>query len=947
MTKLPKKTLDNIYFAEIKALLKENKAISGFKEYFREQVQSSLEDNDEFEKEDFDDIKDEISILEPYFKIFKSEFSNKCFPVKIAKYLYFWQSLEDFNNLWNNIQVKLILNILEEKKIWYITTICKNQNDFEKLCKYATNDNLRYIDKNLIKFLTDLYKTVDEFLVILNNPNVAQLLRSIPDNNIELIIKLCKTPLEFEYLYENKNIKTILSNPLTKVLHYLISFLEIKTGLEFEQLISNDYIRRISEESNLETLKLIVDFLDIDKTNFNIFSFNNDILELSINIDSDILAYLLDLYEVKKWINGISNLNKFASIYSHIARSLKPQWFDIIKIFDKDIQRQIISEVYASEPLNRLGNDFDLVINHKYWPEFRFFIIWPKYWAHLTYYENFPVNSSNFLDFMQDDDTLFEFEETWTKFTWTKPWTKAWFMEKPERIDYVNSFDLEDFNKFWLIPWDWNKAISNFSTKNLDLWEELAEFVDKKISPSKHNTKVFIENKIPPSDNFNKLFAYYLKNKQNALVSMMEKMNFIQEFGLDIDISKFKTLDDFIDEDWNIKREELKENFEKILKINNENKQAKLLNQFDNFVYWENIKGLEKLLMDNLIKYFDYIYYKKIKVKVISTMKSSLWSQNIDFNSIDNAKLDRAEFIEAYKMSLNPSYNKRQINKLLLDYLTWKFDNLEDLNQYKTSRNIDWLDRNLSKEQQEIWHSKNRKEILLEDEIDGNNEDVSWNENIESRINNHIENIIKDISQLNEFWFEFEINFENKWELKKYFNTVMKKQEEEIKSKIGDSNLYEDLKFQMNAISKLETQNSSQYAKKSSSIIIEKELDPINSLMMWNWVDNSCLSFYSNVWNYYSAISNTIDANKWVYYIRNENWVLLGRCLITIWSDKKLSRYKMYYSGKVDDPIDEYFDEYTKDLAKRLWLELNWDQDNVRNIESDFWYKDGIKKINY
>ena len=69
--------------------------------------------------------------------------------------------------------------------------------------------------------------------------------------------------------------------------------------------------------------------------------------------------------------------------------------------------------------------------------------------------------------------------------------------------------------------------------------------------------------------------------------------------------------------------------------------------------------------------------------------------------------------------------------------------------------------------------------------------------------------------------------------------------------------------------------------------------------MMWNWVDWSCLSFYNSIWNYYSSISNTIDVNKWVFYIKDEEWTILWRCLITIWNDKKLSRYSMYYSWKV------------------------------------------------
>ena len=48
---------------------------------------------------------------------------------------------------------------------------------------------------------------------------------------------------------------------------------------------------------------------------------------------------------------------------------------------------------------------------------------------------------------------------------------------------------------------------------------------------------------------------------------------------------------------------------------------------------------------------------------------------------------------------------------------------------------------------------------------------------------------------------------------------------------------------------------------------------------------------------------------------------------------------------KSNAPIDKYFDEYTKELAKKLWLELNWEENEVQDIDCDYCYKDGIKKI--
>ena len=64
---------------------------------------------------------------------------------------------------------------------------------------------------------------------------------------------------------------------------------------------------------------------------------------------------------------------------------------------------------------------------------------------------------------------------------------------------------------------------------------------------------------------------------------------------------------------------------------------------------------------------------------LLAELESELWQdqnlnknsgrQGIDFNSIDDTKFDNPNFIEAYKMSVSPKYNKNQINQLLLNYL--------------------------------------------------------------------------------------------------------------------------------------------------------------------------------------------------------------------------------------------------------------------------------------
>jgi len=63
-------------------------------------------------------------------------------------------------------------------------------------------------------------------------------------------------------------------------------------------------------------------------------------------------------------------------------------------------------------------------------------------------------------------------------------------------------------------------------------------------------------------------------------------------------------------------------------------------------------------------------------------------------------------------MSVSPKYNKEQIQKLLFDYLSGKFDDISQLTQYDTEKNKTWLKDNLSTPQKIIWLSENTKEIV-------------------------------------------------------------------------------------------------------------------------------------------------------------------------------------------------------------------------------------------
>ncbi|MCA9378637.1 hypothetical protein KC711_07305 [Candidatus Peregrinibacteria bacterium] len=109
---------------------------------------------------------------------------------------------------------------------------------------------------------------------------------------------------------------------------------------------------------------------------------------------------------------------------------------------------------------------------------------------------------------------------------------------------------------------------------------------------------------------------------------------------------------------------------------------------------------------------------------------------------MENQKIDRFEFIEAFRMSIKPKHNKRQIEQLLYEYLSGKFDDPQSLSQYRTTKNKKWLKKNLTKEQQRVWLSSRRKEVDLNDSID-------TAENAHLRIHNHQEVAISKIQAIN------------------------------------------------------------------------------------------------------------------------------------------------------------------------------------------------------
>ncbi len=106
--------------------------------------------------------------------------------------------------------------------------------------------------------------------------------------------------------------------------------------------------------------------------------------------------------------------------------------------------------------------------------------------------ENFPITLENFLDNAPSNIPLFNFKkDQWIKMEWIQPWTEQWFLEKKERLGYLEPDKIKTFKKFGTIVWLWviewsqkpetlsnfyNLIFNNISLKKsrssiLQLWE--------------------------------------------------------------------------------------------------------------------------------------------------------------------------------------------------------------------------------------------------------------------------------------------------------------------------------------------------------------------------------------------------------------------------------------------------------------------------------------------
>ena len=104
-----------------------------------------------------------------------------------------------------------------------------------------------------------------------------------------------------------------------------------------------------------------------------------------------------------------------------------------------------------------------------------------------------------------------------------------------------------------------------------------------------------------------------------------------------------------------------------------------IIRKFWNAKNTKNIDVIQWILAEVSLQYFERMYHKKWNNKLKRELDIS--------EDIPDEKLNNRDFIEAYKMSVSPEYNKEQIQKLLSDFLSGKFDDISKLGQFDSQKN--------------------------------------------------------------------------------------------------------------------------------------------------------------------------------------------------------------------------------------------------------------------
>lgn len=910
--KLWKSTLLQVPYEDLKRLLEKytHPNIVGTSDFIRWEVSTVLQwsGKQQTSTEQFQQISEKFDSFDPVTRYFR--YGNKQVDISVIEFL----SRVPLDNEFSENELGEIIIFSDEGVLWEIMSLCKTPENFRNLyIDTEISSALKDADLENITVLWQACKTPEDFISLCGEPWVREMFSGFEQRleHLKIIVPICTNAQELKTILGHDNIFQLLDNGSEKKFIHFFQYFSISTSQELLSVLE---------------CKNLCDLISFKTPDF--FQSLLDRLEIST------LEELISLSE-KEWIIDShiwSNIDALDSIMMHFHIS---KWRALREFFYK--HREILIILAKIKKVEIL----EFFISHFSIQKIDDFSIFCENENIVDILQYGSLENIKKLFIFYQIDTIDEFDLACKNIYFASMFSEevpSEWLDKLIRIcETPEYFSLLCTHEaiFYTLEHGFPESILWLIENNNVTKDDFFVFFKDIVSRSKDNARILLQNKIPYSPEFWEVFSYLLQNKKKSLVDFINKLSTCYEYDLGIEIENFLTFNKLKSTQ---NPEEI--DFEKANGILGKMLDTLWLSQKQHDRFLRRFRAaqstgdtdvIQTILADVSMIYFNRLYNKKWNIKLKRELNVS--------SDIPEKKLQRQEFIEAYKMSVSPDHNKWQIQKLLRDYLDGKFDDISLLNQYNTEKNQQWLADNLTQDQQKVWLAPSVKEI----DVSWDNSNAAWaqnNSNTNNRIENHVAIAVQKIKEINTLGFSFKVDFSDSWELQKVYNMEIKKYEEDIKSK-DTQNLFEDLKFQIDSIKSLKQQKGKVSSQKAQKVIIQRELDPMNSLMMWNWVEGSCLSFYSTVGNYWSSISNSVDVNKWVYYLRDEKWELLGRCIITLGQDKKVTRYKMYYAKNTSIDLELLFNEYTREMAEMMGLEINGNQYEVEDIEAEEWYKDG------
>ncbi len=380
--------------------------------------------------DDYDNLSDKIWfeinrwMFQYYFDTWNYENLKEAFSLINSKSYKFWMTE---NSSWlKDLVVRLI-----EKTNWYLDenlleifitwkqwrNITDEENwDREMVCNWALCiEELEYVENlTWVDLRKKTFQNIFTSGFIINVLNDKEKYEKIFDKRKkEEFIKIFEYDISMEFFYEN--IDEILNNPGWILYWYF------HLNLLFSLTENGKWIN-LPEDFPIN-LKNILEFMPENEILLTIY--NNKFSRIDWTI-----AW------TKAWF--LENPKRLCYLKPEIIKSFNKYWtivwLWILEWIDKN------DDITVKECLSYFSTQMKL------WGIFNDI--------------NFPIQIDNFIDYLPENEPLFTFEKDQNlKYNWTKPWTKAWFLEKPERQNYLKPENIIIFKLYsttvWLAILEW------------------------------------------------------------------------------------------------------------------------------------------------------------------------------------------------------------------------------------------------------------------------------------------------------------------------------------------------------------------------------------------------------------------------------------------------------------------------------------------------------------